>query len=79
MTMALAYVLVKIAPEKEKEVFNKINKLPELLEVRLLFGDYDIIGKIEANTFDELGEIVVDKIRSIEGVIDTKTLTAIEF
>ncbi len=35
--------------------------------------------KIDAEDFNLLGQIVVDKIRTIEGVIDTKTLTGIEF
>ena len=38
-------------------------------------GEYDIIAKIEAEDFEKLGEIVINNIRSIKGVIDTKTLT----
>jgi len=40
-----------------------------------LFGEYDLIAKIEAEDFNVSGQVVVDKIRSIAGVIDTKTLT----
>ena len=41
--------------------------------------EYDIIVKIEAEDFEKLGNIVVNSIRSIEGVIDTKTLTGTKF
>ena len=44
-----------------------------------MFGEYDLIAKIEADDFEKLGEVVVSKIRLIEGVIDTKTLTGARF
>ena len=51
----------------------------ELLERDPLFGEYDLIAKIEADDFEKLGNLVVNKIRSIDGVIDTKTLTGTKF
>ncbi|MBN2600112.1 MAG: Lrp/AsnC ligand binding domain-containing protein, partial [Candidatus Thermoplasmatota archaeon] len=50
-----------------------------IIELHPLFGEYDLIAKIEADDFESLGDIVVNKIRSIEGVIDTKTLTGTKF
>jgi len=73
--MALGYVLIIAAPAHEHEVYNKLSKIPETIELLPLFGEYDLIAKIEAEDFEKLGEVVVSKIRSIEGVIDTKTLT----
>ncbi|MDP6155643.1 MAG: Lrp/AsnC ligand binding domain-containing protein [Candidatus Thermoplasmatota archaeon] len=77
--MAIGYVLISTAPAKEHEVFNKLNELPDIIELHPLFGEYDLIAKLETEDFNELGKIVVDGIRSIEGVIDTKTLTGIKF
>ena len=77
--MALGYVLIIAAPAHEHEVYNKLSKVPEIAEVLPLFGEYDLIAKIEAEDFEKLGSIVVNKIRSIEGVIDTKTLTGTKF
>ena len=54
-------------------------KVKEVVELHPLFGEYDLIAKIEANDFNSLGQIVVNRVRSIEGVIDTKTLTGIKF
>ena len=73
--MALGYVLIIVAPAHEQEVYNKLSKIPEIIELFPLFGEYDIIAKIEAEDFEKLGEVIVSKIRSIEGVIDTKTLS----
>src|SRR2546423_14210711 len=67
------------APAKEHEVYNELLKVKEIVELHPLFGEYDLIAKIEAEDFNILGQVVVDKIRSIAGVIDTKTLTGIKF
>src|SRR6266566_803164 len=64
---------------KEHEVYNELLKVKEIVELHPLFGEYDLIAKIEAEDFNVLGQVVVDKIRSIPGVIDTKTLTGIKF
>ncbi|HEC82042.1 MAG TPA: Lrp/AsnC family transcriptional regulator, partial [Thermoplasmatales archaeon] len=47
---------------------------PEVVEVYPLFGEYDIIAKLEADDFDSIGSVVIKKIRAIAGVLDTKTL-----
>jgi DNA-binding Lrp family transcriptional regulator len=77
--MAIGFVLISAAPAHEHEVYNKLSKIPEIIELHPLFGEYDLIAKIEAEDFEKLGEIVVNKIRTIEGVIDTKTLTGTKF
>ncbi len=51
----------------------------EILEIKPLFGEYDMIAKIYAKGFNEIGEFVVDCIRAEPGVTGTKTLTGITF
>ena len=77
--MAVGFVLVSTAPAKEHEVYNQLMEIGEIAELHPLFGEYDLIAKIEASNFNQLGQIVVDRIRTIEGVVDTKTLTGIKF
>ncbi len=77
--MAIGFVLISAAPAHEHEVYNKLSKVKEIIELHPLFGEYDIIAKIEAEDFEKLGKIIVEKIRSINGVIDTKTLTGTKF
>ncbi len=77
--MAIGFVLIKTVPASEREVYDILTKLPEVQEVHSLFGEYDLIAKIHAENFNKLGQVVVDKMRSIKGVEDTKTLTGIEF
>jgi DNA-binding Lrp family transcriptional regulator len=73
----IGFVLMHISPLHEHEVFNKLSKIPEIIELHPLFGEYDLIAKIDANDFEELGTIIVNKIRSVTGVLNTKTLTGL--
>jgi DNA-binding Lrp family transcriptional regulator len=77
--MAIGFVLISAAPAHEHEVYNKLSNVSEIIELLPLFGEYDLIAKIEAEDFEKLGSIVVNKIRTIKGVIDTRTLTGTKF
>ena len=77
--MSVGFVLINATSALEHEIYNKLSKIPQILELYLLSGEYALIAKIEANDFNEIGDIVLSKIRSIEGVIDTKTLTGTRF
>jgi DNA-binding Lrp family transcriptional regulator len=76
--VVIAFVLMHVSPLHEYEVFNKLSKLPEVIELHPLFGEYDLIAKIEAKDYENIGEIIIHKIKTIEGITDTKTLTGIK-
>ena len=76
---AIGFVLVGTAPTKEKEVYQALLKIKEVVELYPLFGDYDLIAKVEAPDYNMIGEIVVSKIRAIDGVRTTKTLARMSF
>ncbi len=77
--MSTGFVLINTAPVLEHEAYNKLFKMPEIIELYSLFGEYDLLARIEADDFEKLGVIVVNKIRSIDGVVDTKTSTGSKF
>lgn len=77
--MALGFVLIVATPSYVHELYDKLSKLPEIVELHPLFGEYDLIAKIEADNFDILGEIVVNKIRSVKGVTFTTTFIVTNF
>ncbi len=76
--LSIAFVLISTVPGKEMEVYEKISKIKYVVEIHPLFGEYDLIVKIDVKDFSELGKIVIEKLRTIDGVIDTKTLTGIK-
>ncbi|MEF8878774.1 MAG: Lrp/AsnC ligand binding domain-containing protein [Candidatus Thermoplasmatota archaeon] len=74
--MATGFALITISPLREKEVYESLKNLPQVIEVHPLFGEYDILVKIESANLDMIGKVVIKKIRSIKGVVDTKTLVS---
>ena len=77
--MAVGFVLIGVEPRKEREVQDQLMQVEEIMEVYPLFGEYDIIAKVEAEDYDKIGEIVVSRIRTIPGVKATKTLAKMTF
>ncbi len=77
--MAVGFVLIQASTGEEHDVYNALLDVPEIMELHPLFGEYDLIGKVEAEDFDVLGQVITSSIRSIDGVDDTKTLTGTRF
>ncbi|HWM50855.1 MAG TPA: Lrp/AsnC ligand binding domain-containing protein [Thermoplasmata archaeon] len=76
---AIGFVLIDIEPTREREVYAKLMKLKQIVELYPLFGEYDLIAKVEGESFDAIGAVVVSQIRTIEGVKATKTLARVAF
>ena len=76
--MSVGYVLINVEPGSEFSVFDEASSLSFVVDANLLFGDHDLILKIEAGNMGEIARIVVDKIRSIKGVQNTMTLACAE-
>jgi DNA-binding Lrp family transcriptional regulator len=72
--MAIGYVLINVSPGKELEVYQIASNIDAVKDATLLFGDYDIILKLESESLGDIAGVVVEKIRQIEGVTETKTL-----
>ncbi len=74
-----AYVLIKVQTGKDLEVFAKIrdlkNKYP-IREVATLYGDYDVIVKVQMTNPDDLEGFVYNGLRPIPGIRETQTLIA---
>ena len=76
--MAVGYVLINVKPGLELQVFETIKAMDGIADVDLLFGDYDIIVKIVAESMGMIAKIVVENIRQVDGVDNTKTLAGAE-
>ena len=72
--MAIGFALLSISPLHEKSVYEGLGKIPEIVEVHPLFGEFDILVKIQCSDIDSIGDVVINKIRSMKGIVDTKTL-----
>jgi len=74
-----AFILVSFAyrpgsrekPLSQREVAQQIAAFPEVQEVHIITGGWDILVKVRADHVDTLGKLVMDKLRTIEGVENT--------
>lgn len=77
--MAVGYVLLNVTPGVEHHVYLQLKDLEPVADVTVLFGDYDLIVKLVAEDLSSIATAVVNSIRQIPGVIDSKTLAGAEF
>ena len=73
--MSVGFILIKNKPGKEFWIYSRLKNEPEIKEVYPIFGEYDFLVKIEFDNFESISDLLINKIRIIEGVIDTITLT----
>lgn len=65
------------APVSQRAVAEEIAKFPEVQEVHIITGDWDLLVKLRAENVEAIGKFVVDKLRLIKGL--EKTLTCMVF
>lgn len=76
------FILVSIsyanAPKtSQAEIAAKAAKLPNVQEVHIIAGEWDLLVKAKARSVEELGKFVTERLRSIPGV--EKTLSMIVY
>jgi DNA-binding Lrp family transcriptional regulator len=76
--MAIGFILITTEPGKEQDVFSQLDSIQYVTNHWMLFGEYDIIARIQADDESMLTTTIVEKIRPIPGIQDTKTLIGAE-
>ena len=79
--MEEAFVLIKVQQDESRAdpefmncVKKEIAKLKGVKEVRGVFGLYDFIAKVEADSVKDLGILVTKDMKNIKGVVQTDTM-----
>jgi DNA-binding Lrp family transcriptional regulator len=75
--MVKAYILIKTVSGKEDQALRDILELSATEEAHKVFGAFDIIAEIKARDMESVIEIVVGKLRHIDGIVDTQTLLSL--
>ena len=76
--MPLAFVLINSEIGAEDEVLKALKKVEGVEEAYVVYGVYDIVAKIRAESMDKLREIVTWKIRRLNRVRSTLTMVVVE-
>jgi len=74
----MAYVLINTEPKNMEEIAAKLEKLDSVVEIFPVYGVYDLVAKIQAETMEKLKDIVTWKIRSLSDVRSTITMLILD-
>ena len=78
-----AFVLVDVAPGKDRKVLDELLKYDEVVEAHLIVGQYDVLAVLEFELYgsaifvspqEAISKLVVEKIRKLKDVRDTNTI-----
>ena len=75
--LEIAYILVQCKIAHEMEVLKALLEIDLVKEAKGTFGYYDIFTKIQGESSSEIEDIITKKIRNIENVTATTTLSII--
>ncbi|MCF8302203.1 MAG: Lrp/AsnC ligand binding domain-containing protein [Bacteroidales bacterium] len=78
-TLAFIGIQVNLTTERtHEEVFERIAKIPEIVECHHITGKYSLLIKIYARNNEDLKRIIIEKIQSIVEVVSTETFISLE-
>ena len=76
--MAIGFVLITTEPGQEKHVRGRLEEIELVTAGWMLFGEYDLIARVQVEDEYDLTRCIVEEIRPMDGIVDTKTLIGAE-
>ncbi len=76
--MAIGFVLMTTKPGQETSVREALSNIDLVTDHWMLFGEYDLIARVQADEEFALTRCIVEEIRQLPGIQETKTLIGAE-
>jgi DNA-binding Lrp family transcriptional regulator len=76
--MPMAFVLVNADLGAEEELVKELRKIEHVTEVYVVYGVYDIVAKVQADSMEKVKETITWKIRRLDKVRSTLTMIVVE-
>ena len=76
--MPIAFVLINAEIGSESDVLDELKKIEGVEEAYSVYGVYDIIAKVKADSMEKLKDIVAWRIRKLNKVRSTLTMIVVE-
>ena len=76
--MPLAWVLLQCLPGKERDVYLQLLEIPAISEVSVVYGELDLVARIDFESEKEMSKSLIGEMRHVEGIRKTETLIAVE-
>lgn len=70
-----AFILIDVSGDHTKSAFKTIQRMSGVKAAFTVSGGYDLIVQVEAETLEDLSDLVLSNIRSVDGI--TKTMTCV--
>jgi DNA-binding Lrp family transcriptional regulator len=74
----MAFVLINAEIGSEEEVLKELKKVEGVVESFIVYGVYDVVAKIRADTMDKLKDTVTWHVRRLNKVRSTLTMIVVE-
>ena len=75
--MVQAYILIQTEVGRAATVAQSIAGLEGVAMAEDVTGPYDVIARVESESVDALGKLVIAKIQDVEGITRTLTCTVV--
>ena len=62
----------------EEDLLKKLREIPNVREVYVVYGVYDIVARVEADTMEKVKETITWHIRRLDKVRSTLTMIVVE-
>jgi DNA-binding Lrp family transcriptional regulator len=76
--MPIGFVLINTEIGSEADVLKELKNVEGVEEAHAVYGVYDMIAKVKADTMDKLKEIITWKVRRLDKVRSTLTMIVVE-
>jgi len=76
--MPVAFIFINAEVGSEDEALKQLRKMENVKEAYAVYGVYDIVAKVEAETIDKLREVITSKVRKLRWVRSTLTMMVTE-
>ena len=69
---------IEVVMGKERSVRDALLKFDEVKGAELTTGGQDVLASIEADSFEDILQVVVDRLRTLKGITNTVTDLVLE-
>ena len=76
--MPLAWVLISCEPGRERDVYVHLLSMPTVSEVSEVYGELDLVARIDFDDEKEMAKTLIVEMRTVEGIRKTETLISVE-
>ncbi|MHA7646861.1 Lrp/AsnC ligand binding domain-containing protein [Nitrosopumilus sp. S4] len=75
--MEKAYMLISCEVGGEQDLYDVLNKIPEVKSCIITYGSYDLVAEFVTENASEMNHVITSKVRKLSKIRSTITLRVI--